>query len=389
MSELRGRLLDAAGELVGSGLRLEDGRIAEIFPPDENVSGWVTPGFVDVHCHGGGGSSFPDNPSPEGVDTAVGAHRALGTTVMLASTVSLVDPIPAIKDLVRACRAGKLAGIHLEGPYISPHKCGAQNPAAVRMPDMAELRSWLEAGEGYIKTMTIAPEVEGAMEAARMLLDYGAVPSWGHTSASGEQTRAVLEATAAYAQEIGFTRPPQMATHLFNAMPPIGHRAPGPVRELIAAAKKGICVVELVADAVHLHPDLVHDVLEYVGTDNPLGVVFVTDAMEGAGMPDGRYTLGGLDVDIVDGVARLSRGGAIAGGTARIAQEIERMVSGGYVPMDVAVRACVQTPAMTLGFDADTPGLTLEWEIGAPCNAVVFDEDLTVTQVWREGETYM
>ena len=345
----------------------------------------MTPGFIDVHCHGGGGASFPDDPSAEGVDKAVEAHRSFGTTALIASTVSLVDTLTPIKGLAQACEEGKLVGIHLEGPYISPAKCGAQNPAAIRMPDLDELRGWLEAGKGWIKTMTIAPEVDNAIEAAQLLLDYGAVPSWGHTSADEEQTRAVIEATSAYAAKIGFTKPPQMATHLFNAMPPLGHRAPGPVRELMAAARRGEAVVELVADTVHVHPDLVADVVTFIQRENPLGVVFVTDAMEGAGMPDGKYVLGGQDVDIVDGVARLSRNGAIAGGTARVAEEVQRMVRGGYLDMEAAVRCGVGAPAHAVGLTQADPGVTLEWKVGEPANAVVFTEDLEVTTIVREG----
>lgn len=385
MIELRGRLLNGYGKIVGSGVRLEDGVVAEVFPVEEGVEGWVTPGFIDVHCHGGGGASFPDDPSAEGVDKAVEAHRSFGTTALIASTVSLIDTLTPIKGLAQACEEGKLVGIHLEGPYISPAKCGAQNPAAIRMPDLDELRGWLEAGKGWIKTMTIAPEVDNAIEAAQLLLDYGAVPSWGHTSADEEQTRAVIEATSAYAAKIGFAKPPQMATHLFNAMPPLGHRAPGPVRELMAAARRGEAVVELVADTVHVHPDLVADVVTFIQRENPLGVVFVTDAMEGAGMPDGKYVLGGQDVDIVDGVARLSRNGAIAGGTARVAEEVQRMVRGGYLDMEAAVRCGVGAPAHAVGLTQADPGVTLEWKVGEPANAVVFTEDLEVTTIVREG----
>lgn len=383
---VRGKLLDGHGKLVGSGLRIEDGRVAEIFDVEPDVTGWITPGFIDIHCHGGGGSSFPDNPSPEGVGQAVDAHRALGTTALMASTVSLIDTLPSIEGLAQACEEGMLAGIHLEGPYISPHKAGAQNPVAIRHPDLDELREWLEAGKGWIKMMTIAPEVDNAIPAMKMLLDYGAVPSWGHTNADLEKTRTVVKATAEYAAEIGWTKPPQMATHLFNAMPPVGHRAPGPVRELVAAAKRGECTVELVADLVHVHPDLVHDVVEYVGASNPHGVVFVTDAMEGAGMADGQYVLGGQSVNIVEGTARLVRGGAIAGGTSRIAEQVQRTVRGGYLSMEDAVRCTVAAPAAAVGFDDSTPGVTLEWLVGAAPNVVVMNDDLDVERVIREGE---
>ncbi|MFC5369750.1 N-acetylglucosamine-6-phosphate deacetylase [Arcanobacterium bovis] len=388
MTRIEGRLLDGFGRLVGSGIVLDDdGVLTEVLPVRDDVRGWVTPGFLDIHNHGGGGASFPDDTDDEGIAAAIAAHQEMGTSGLLASLVSMIDPLPAIEALVPWCERGQLLGIHLEGPYISPHKCGAQNPAAVREPDLAELRTWLEAGEGWIRTMTIAPEVAGAQAAAELLLDYGAVPSWGHTSALGAQALERLRETAESGRARGFGRPPQTATHLFNAMPPLAHREPGPVREFIQAARRGECVVELVADGVHLHPDLVSDVTSYVGASDQgeLGVVFVTDAMAGAGMPDGSYELGSLPVTIADGVARLTRGGAIAGGTARLSEEIKRMVTAGAVTMEQAVRACVAAPAVALGVDDSTAGVTLEWRVGSKPSVVCFDEALDVGEVWREG----
>ena len=386
MTTYEGKVLNAAGKLVGSGIEVDDdGVLVSVLPvTDEEPAGWITPGLIDIHNHGGGGASFPDDFNEEGVATAVQAHRSLGTTAMLASTVSMVDPIPAIENLVLACEKGYLLGIHMEGPNISPCKTGAQNPAAVRNPDLDELTRWLEAGKGWIKTMTIAPEVEGAAEAARVLLDHGARPSWGHTSATSAEVRAALEATTAYAESIG-VKPAQTATHLFNAMPPLAHREPGPIRELIASARKGDTVVELVADAVHVAPELVGDVVEFVSSAQPTGVAWVTDAMSGAGMEDGSYVLGSLAVTIKDGIARLTEGGAIAGGTARLAEEIQRIVGGGHVTMEQAVSACVAGPAYALGLTGEEHGVTLAFEEGKAINAVVFDDELNVTHVICES----
>ncbi|XCB29293.1 hypothetical protein RQN30_08560 [Arcanobacterium hippocoleae] len=145
---------------------------------------------------------------------------------MLASLVSMIDPLPVIKALVPFCERGELLGIHMEGPYISPHKCGAQNPAAVRNPDLDELRSWLEAGAGWIKTMTIAPEVEDAAGAAKLLHEYGAVPSWGHTAGLSADTLAQVHVTAEHGKEIKMEKVPQTATHLLMQcrLLPIGSR---------------------------------------------------------------------------------------------------------------------------------------------------------------------
>lgn len=387
---LRGVLLDGWGRVAGSGVDLDgDGRITRIIPDggaqsnDEGAeaSAWITPGLIDIHCHGGGGASFPDATCVTDVAQAIAEHRRAGTTALVASTVSMEDALPCIRLLAEACEAGELAGIHLEGPYISAQKAGAQNPDAIRLPDLAELAAWLEAGRGHIKTMTMAPEVRDAQAAARLLLDAGARPSWGHTSATGEQTREVLYTTADYATLVGFPAPPQTATHLFNAMPPLGHRTPGPVVELLAAARRGDAMVELVADGVHAAPNLVGEVAAWV----PEGIVFVTDAMAGAGVPDGDYELGGLAVTISGGVARMRHNNAIAGGTSRLSDQVKRMVGGGFVPMPDAVRACVANPARAIDLTEDTPGVTLEFRVGDLANLVTWDADLKVQQVIREG----
>lgn len=385
MSIFEGKVLNGQGELVGAGLEVDDdGVLVRVLPVGETLpAGWITPGLIDIHNHGGGGASFPDETDLEGVYTAIEAHRRIGTTAMIASTVSMIDPLPAINNLVKACEAGELLGIHMEGPYISPYKCGAQNPAAVRNPDLAELRTWLEAGKGWIKTMTIAPEVDNAFEAACLLLDFGALPSWGHTSGTTEQARELIARTAEYGRAKGIDVP-QTATHLFNAMPTLAHREPGPVRELISSACRGETVVELVADTIHVHPDLAADVVRVIENSGQMnGVVFVTDAMAGAGMPDGDYVLGSLAVTIVDGVARLTDGGAIAGGTARLAEEIQRMVGGGHLSMESAVRCCVAGPVRALALRGDEPGVTVDFVEGEKPNFVAFDGDLNMVHYQR------
>lgn len=387
MSVYVGKLYNGRGEIVGGGLKLAaDGTIAEILPYDENAKGYVIPGVIDIHCHGGGGASFPDGTDPAAIRTAIAAHLEKGTTGMLASLVSMVDPLPVINALVPFCESGDLLGIHMEGPYISPHKCGAQNPAAVRNPDLSELRAWLEAGKGWIKTMTIAPEVENATAAAQLLHEYGAVPSWGHTSGCSADTRGQIEKTVADAEDRKMTKVPQTATHLFNAMPTLQHREPGPVRELIQAARRGECVVELIADNVHVNLDLVGDVANYVADENPNGVVFVTDAMAGAGMPDGDYVLGSLPVKIVDGVARLADGdNNIAGGTARLVEEIEYTVKAGVFSLPRAIHACVAAPAAAIGVDNTNPGVTIDFCVGEKPNLISLDDDFVVQAVVREG----
>ncbi len=436
MRVVRGEVRDGFGEIVGSGLVLnDDGELIEVLTgPGESgegstavdgrvvaalVGAFIIPGLVDVHCHGGGGASFPDDLDEESIRVAIAAHRGGGTTALVASLVSMLDPLPAIRALVPFCRSGELAGIHMEGPFVSPHKAGAQNPTAIRGGDLTELESWLEAGDGWIRTMTVAPETENAVEVARMLLRYGAKPSWGHTATDGATTAAVLEATVDYAHEIGFDGVPQTATHLFNAMPAINHREPGPIRELIQGARRGEVSIELIGDGVHLAPILVEDVAEYVSGDGAgsvgssgagqlggsgagqldisdagqaarLSTILVTDAMAAAGMPEGNYQLGGLDVEVKDGAARLAGKDTIAGGCSRLAEQVAFLVGRGTLGLGQLVRATVAGPvraASLLRPGREAAGVTLTFELGVKPNFLVLDSQHRVIEVVREGVT--
>lgn len=373
------KIYNRAGELIGTRLYLEDGRITKITDEAENPEQVLLPGFVDVHCHGGGGKSFPDDPDLDSIRTAAMTHRKAGTTRLVASLVSMADPLPAINALVEACEAGLLSGIHMEGPYVSPHKAGAQNPAVIRQPDLDELASWLKAGKGWILTMTIAPETEGADKAARLLLSHGARPSWGHTVATTKQARAAIEAADKAAEELGVPAPAQTATHLFNAMPGLAHREPGPVRELMAAGKRGSCAVEIIGDGVHIDLDLVSDVLGILDDpEHPAGML-ITDAMAGAGMPDGDYQLGALAVTIANGTATLTGTNTIAGGTSTIADQVRLLAKRG-ADLPMIVRAACLAPLLALHLSA--PDIA----VGEELEAVLLSKDFEVDTVWRGGE---
>ncbi|MGO1591044.1 MAG: N-acetylglucosamine-6-phosphate deacetylase [Ancrocorticia sp.] len=381
-----GLVLDGYGNVAGHGLVLDgEGRIREIIRADGPApAGYIIPGLVDLHCHGGGGTSFPDDLEPEAIARGIEAHRNAGTTALVASLVSMVDPLPAIRALVPFCQSGELAGIHMEGPFVSPHKAGAQNPEAIRDGNLAELETWLRAGDGWIRTMTVAPEIPHAAEVAAMLLAHGAKPSWGHTSATADQAAQAMAGVVQEASHSATIR--QTATHLFNAMPPLSHRAPGPVREFIQGAKRGEISVELIADGVHLAPELVEDLVDYL--DLAGTAVFVTDAMAAAGMPEGAYQLGGLDVEVKDGAARLAGSSTIAGGCSKLSDQVALMGQRGALSLPQIVRATVSGPvraASLLREGRAAKGVTLTYEIGVKPNAVVLDADFRVVQVIREG----
>lgn len=388
---LRGRVVSPAGVLDDGVVVLGDGTIRWVGPVEDapagvhvprEIDGTLLPGLVDLHCHGGGGVGFDDAPDVATARRAVHEHRRHGTTTMLASVVTaeaatLLERCALLADL---CESGDLAGIHLEGPFLSRARCGAQDPSAMVRGDAGLVRELVAAARGHLTMMTVAPEIAGVLGADGVVAALGAagvVPAIGHTDASAE---VVGEAVALMTRAMRSTSSPSLrpvASHLFNAMRPIHHRDPGPVAACLAAAARGEAVVELVADGVHLAPATVRAVFDLVG---PGAVALVTDAVAAAGMADGRYTLGSVAIRVVGGVARRAEGDTIAGGTAHLLDVVRTTVAAG-VPLADAVRAASTTPATVLG-RSDIGAL----EAGRRADVVVVDDDLRVTQVLRAGE---
>ena len=349
--------------------------------------GYLLPGLVDVHCHGGGGESFPNAETADQAMVSVLEHRRHGTTSLVASCVTAAADVLRARTRVLAdlCDAGELAGIHFEGPFVSVERCGAQDPTYIIDPDAALTRELIELGGGHVVTMTIAPEkpgITGDDGVVAALVDGGALPSFGHTDSEAAPVRAGLaDASARIAARLRAGRPVRSArptaTHLFNGMRPMHHRAPGPVPELLAAARRGECVVEMIGDGVHLAPAIVLDVFETLGRES---VVLVTDAMAAAGMPDGDYVLGPAAVTVADGVARLRDGGAIAGGTAHLIDVVRTTWRGGVDLVDAVYAASCQG-AEILG-DRSIGAL----EPGRWADLVVADAELAPVRVLRRGE---
>ncbi|MDX6371484.1 MAG: N-acetylglucosamine-6-phosphate deacetylase, partial [Nocardioidaceae bacterium] len=261
-------------------------------PPSWSLPGLVVPGFVDVHVHGGGGASF-DGGDPAAVATVVRTHLAHGTTTMVASLVTdSMDGLAAsCASLAALADDGVVAGIHLEGPWLSPRRAGAHEPSLLVDPTPAAVSRLVDAAHGHLRMVTLAPERPGALPAIAQLVSAGVAVAIGHTDATYDETRAALEAGAT------------AGTHLFNAMPPLHHRQPGPVAALLESS----AYLELVADGVHVHPAVLALAWRTGRT------ALVTDAMAATGAADGEYRLGALSVVVRDGVARLASSGAIAG----------------------------------------------------------------------------
>lgn len=344
--------------------------------------GLILPGLVDIHCHGGGGASFPDADGPEQMMQAVLEHRRHGTTSLVASLVTASPETlrARVADLARLAADGEIAAIHLEGPFISVARKGAQNPEHITGGDAALVRELAGVAGGALATMTVAPEAEDADAVITALAESGAVPSLGHTDCtSAEMSWAVQASRTALRRAHGRSALPT-ATHLFNGMRPIHHRDPGPAFACLDAAARGEMVVELVADGAHLDHRTVAHVFAVAAEDH---VMLVTDAMAAAGMADGQYSLGALEVTVAGGVATLTDGGSIAGGTAHLLDVLRHTVQGSGVDLVRAVRAATIVPATVLGLQDSIGSL----EAGRRADVLLVDAQLQPVSVLRAGES--
>ena len=324
---------------------------------------WLVPGFIDLHCHGGGGHSFEDGP--DAIVAALATHRAHGTT---RSVISLVaNPVPVLTrnlaTIADLCDADPLLlGAHLEGPFLESEHRGAHNPAYLQDPQPAVVAELLEAARGCIRHMTVAPDLPNAMETIEILVEAGVVVAVGHTNATAEQSA------------LAFASGARMLTHAFNAMPGIHHRAPGPV---VAAFENESIILELIVDAVHVHPDVVR--LAFAAA--PGRVAIVTDAMAAAGSADGDYQLGSLAVTVKDGQAVLRGTNTIASSTLTMDRALRIAIDTvGLSPRD-AVEAVTLAPAKALGLERRL-GLLAP---GYAADAVMLDHSWAVTGVWGGG----
>ncbi|MEU5321606.1 N-acetylglucosamine-6-phosphate deacetylase [Streptomyces sp. NPDC021056] len=331
-----------------------------------DVTGYtLVPGFVDIHNHGGGGASFTSGTTDD-VLHGIHTHRLHGTTTLVASTVTgdmdfLAQRAGLLSELAEQ---GDVAGIHFEGPFISPCRKGAHSEELLRDPDPAEVRKLIDAARGKAKMVTLATELPGGIDSVRLLAEHGVIAAIGHTDATYEQTVEAIDAGAT------------VATHLFNAMPPLGHRAPGPIAALLEDER---ITVELINDGTHLHPAALQLAFHHAGADR---VAFITDAMDAAGFGDGRYMLGPLEVEVSEGVARLVEGGSIAGSTLTLDRAFQRAVTVDRLSVEDAVTALSANPARLLGM-YDTIG---SLEPGKYADLVLLDHQFALKGVMRRGE---
>ena len=366
-THLAGLILTPAGWLRGA-LTLADGRITTLRGDPVDDDAWragaeplLLPGFIDLHVHGGGGADTMQ--AGTAIDTIARIHARHGTTSMLATTMTAPrgEIEAALRAVAGACRtrsdgAARVLGVHLEGPYISPDKLGAQ-PAFAVAPAAAEILALHALAP--IRVVTLAPELPGALETTAALVAAGIRVQIGHSAASYEQACAALHGGAS-----GFT-------HLFNAMSALHHRAPGAVGAALAHAAHA----ELIPDLLHVHPGAMRAALRAIP-----GLYCVTDATAAAAMPDGEYRLGRHVVHKCAGGVRLADG-TLAGSTLTMDQALRNLVDGVGLGLREASR-CVSTHAAQYLGLADRGVLS----VGAWADVVVLDAQLRLRQVFVEGQ---
>jgi N-acetylglucosamine-6-phosphate deacetylase len=379
---------------------------------------FLVPGFVDMHCHGGGGGSFPSGDAAQ-ARTAAAFHAQHGSTSVIASLVTAPH-----EELVKSCLAlaplvseGVIAGIHLEGPYLSALRCGAQDPRWLRDPNKQEIDELFAAAKGTIRQVTIAPELPGARAAIEQIMGHGAVVALGHTNANAQ---TVNEAIAAGAR---------VATHLCNAMPPLHHREPTATLSML---RNPNIVCELIADGHHLSAPMFQTLTATAGLGR---WALITDAIGATGQPDGTYHLGSQTVSLHNGVVRLTLSnsaldsnaavptsppertvpnsdrqagsgalpsnaagptsspertvptpdrqagsGALAGSALTMERALQNAIAWGTEP-SVAIQAASRVPARALGLHDSVGRLA----VGSPADIVGLNERFEVQAVWKKG----
>lgn len=360
-----GRLvLDAA--VVPGHVHLADGHIVAVELDPAARGPYVAPGFVDVHVHGWGGhDAMGSTADLDGMARALLRH---GVTSFLPTAVTAgIDTLRAFADRVRAWMPNAPAdgsdplGFNLEGPFISPRRKGAQNPAYIASP-AAVSREALEPLLAGLRVMTVAPEIPGALELIRWLAARGVAPSLGHSAATVEEARA------------GYAAGGRTTTHLFNAMSGVDHHAPGLA---VAALTDDDAYAELIADGHHVLPALWPIVLR----TKPAGrVLLVSDALSIAGMGEGRTTVGGMDVQVVGERATLAGSDTLAGSVIALDSAVRNLVRAD-VPLHLACAAAGANPLALLGVGDRGRIVT-----GQRADLVELDDDLRVVGVLRAGK---
>ncbi|EAD1930568.1 N-acetylglucosamine-6-phosphate deacetylase [Listeria monocytogenes] len=367
-------------ELIDMSVVTEGHLIKEVLPKNKIIAeeyseeaifdgngGLLIPGMIDVHIHGAKNYDMMDG-STESIQTVSMACAETGCTSFLVTSVSssledLIQMIRQTKKVIGKEKGAKIAGIHLEGPYLNIEKKGMQNPAHLRHPDLKEMKKIFDEADGLIKMVTIAPELPGGIELIDFLKKRGVVVAIAHSNATYEEAQDAFEKGASH------------ITHCFNAMPAIHHRAPG----LVAAALENDSIsVQAIVDGVHLHPGIVRLIHKIKGPDK---MVLTTDALQAMGVGDGEYIFGGHQVTVTEGVARL-QDGTLASSTVTMNKSL-RLSNEFGINLQDTIQMATSTPADILGMKN-----LGRIEKGYSADLVLLDKKFEVLSTWINGEKY-
>lgn len=365
------KILDGHCLIIEDGLikdiaREEDIDLADFERIVDGQGNFLGPGFIDIHNHGNSGYDFMD-ASSQALESIDSYHLSKGVTSYLATiiTSSQEDRLKTIENILSYKEREKdtgLIGIHLEGPFLNADKKGAQPGQHIREPDLELMSQMLEACQGNLKMLTLAPELEGSLALIDYLKKQNIAIAMGHSNASYDESMEAIE------------RGGTIATHLFNAMGSFNHREPG---LLTAALLDDRVFCEIIYDRYHNHDKAVELALRLKGSDR---LILISDAMMAAGLEDGDYQLGGQPVKVEDGRARL-KSGTIAGSTLDLAEAVYNMVEYLQFPLEHAVKMSSLNPARAIGLDDQVGSI----EKGKKADLIVFDSSIKVLQVYRQG----
>jgi len=379
---LRGSVVLPGEILKGGIVVLEDETISRVLSSQEELSTedvllfdygahYITPGLVDIHLHGALGNDVMD-ARVEGLEAIAGHQVRCGVTGFVPTT--LAAPLPSILAAVVTVKAAQklplsseILGIYLEGPFLNLKKRGAHNPAFIKEATSGEIDSLLEATRGLKVIMTLAPEVGNNLSFVPELKERGAVISIGHSEATYEQAIASFEKGISH------------STHLYNAMSGFQPREPGVIGAVLDFDKVS---AELIADGVHVHPASLRIAIRQKGVGK---ICLITDAMNAAGLGDGHFSVGGLDVVVKDGQARLKENGALAGSVLTLNRAVKNIIQWAGVSVNQAVNMASLFPARVLGFQ-DKIGSIL------PCkqaNLAIFDQEFGVIDTIVRGRSVL
>ncbi|MBE6982331.1 MAG: N-acetylglucosamine-6-phosphate deacetylase [Ruminococcaceae bacterium] len=357
------------GKFTMASVTVAEDKIAQIGAPDVKCDvdaggAYLVPGFVDIHTHGAMNEDFSDG-KPSGLNVLSEYYAKNGVTSFLATTMTLKEEallpaMEAVRDFVRPAGGAKCAGIHLEGPFLSYAKRGAQAAENLHAPDGAMFHRLNAASGNQVRLVTVAPEEPGAVAFIREVSKTCTV-SLGHTTADYDTAMAAFQAGASH------------ATHLFNGMPSFLHREPG----VVGAAADSGATVELICDGLHIHPSVIRAAYRIFGKN----LAVISDSLRCAGMPDGEYELGGQPIEMKKGKATLLGTDTLAGSSTNLLQEVRNLVTFG-IPLEAAITAVTETPARAVGLDGQLGKIAP----GYRADLLLLTKDLDLSAVYIDGK---